>query len=127
MLSTWEASFEKIHNYNPAAARLLSLLAFLNFEDIFLGLFDGDGAGVLASAPDRVAEPSEAMTSSIETWQSFLFSEQQWTVYKLEYRSHRASTICGSNCFANHGNQSNSRNVHLTNWGYVGGLLGELN
>ncbi len=56
----------------------------MNFEDIFLSLFNGDGAGVLASAPTRVAEPSEAMTSSNETWQSFLFSGQQWTVYELE-------------------------------------------
>ncbi len=84
VLSTWEASFEAIENHNLAAARLLSLLAFVNFEDIFLGLFNGDGAGVLASAPTRVAEPSEAMTSSNETWQSFLFSGQQWTVYELE-------------------------------------------
>ena len=84
VLSTWEASFEAIENHNPAAARLLSLLAFVNFEDIFLGLFDGDRAGVLASAPTRVAEPSEAMTSSNETWQLFLFSGQQRTVYELE-------------------------------------------
>ena len=84
VLSTWEASFEAIENHNPGAARLLSLLAFVNFEDIFLGLFDGDGAGVLASALNRVAEPPEARTSSNKMWQSFLFSEQQWTVYELE-------------------------------------------
>ncbi len=84
VLSTWEASFEAIEDHNLAAARLLSLLAFVSFEDIFLGLFDGDGAGVLASAPTRVAELSEATTSSNETWQSFLFSGQQWTVYELE-------------------------------------------
>ena len=84
VLSTWEASFEAIENHNLAAARLLSLLAFVNFEDIFLGLFDGDNTGVLASTPSPVAEPSEATTSSNKTWQSFLFSEQQWTVYELE-------------------------------------------
>ena len=56
----------------------------MNFEDIFLGLFDGDGAGVLAGAPSRVTEPSNATTLSNETWQSFLFSEQQWTAYDLE-------------------------------------------
>ena len=83
-MSTWEASFEAIENHNPVAARLLSLLAFVNFEDIFLGLFDRDGAGVLASAPGRVAELSNATTLSDETWQLFLFSEQQWTVYELE-------------------------------------------
>ena len=84
VLSTWEASFEAIENHNLAAARLLSLLAFLNFEDIFRGLFDRDGTGVLESAPTRIVEPSEAIASSNETWQSFLFSGQQWTVYMLE-------------------------------------------
>ena len=83
-MSTWEASFEAIEKHNRGAARLLSLLAFVNFEEIFLGLFDGDSAGVLASALNRIAEPLEAMTSSNETWQSFLFSEERWTVYELE-------------------------------------------
>ena len=49
--STWEASFEAIENHNPAAARLLSLLAFVNFEDIFLDLFDRDNTGVFVSTP----------------------------------------------------------------------------
>jgi hypothetical protein len=52
-------------------------LAFVNFEDIFLGLFDGDGAGVLASAPTPVAGPSEATTSPDETWRTFLFCGQK--------------------------------------------------
>ena len=84
VLSTWEASFEAIKDHNPAAARLLSLLAFVNFEDIFLSLFDWDGAGVLASAPTHVVEPSEATISSDETWRTFLFCGQKWTVYNLE-------------------------------------------
>ena len=84
VLSTWEASFEAIENHNPCAARLLSLLAFVNFEDIFLDLFDGDRADVLASALSRVTKSSNATTLSNETWQSFLFSEQQWTVNELE-------------------------------------------
>ena len=79
VLSTWEASFEAIKHHNPAAARLLSLLAFVNFKDIFLGLFDEDDTDVLVSIPSRVAELSTATASSNKTWQSFLFSEQQWT------------------------------------------------
>ena len=70
VLSTWEASFEAIENQNPAATRLLSLLAFVHFEDIFLGLFDRDNTGILASTPSHVAEPSEVTTSSSKTWQS---------------------------------------------------------
>ena len=84
VLSTWETSFEAIEKHSLAAARLLSLLAFVNFEDIFLGLFDRGGASILASAPTRVAEPSEATTSSDETWQTFLSCGQNWTVSGLE-------------------------------------------
>jgi len=85
VLSTWEASFEAIKNHNPATARLLGLLAFINFEDIFIGLFDGDGTSVLASRPIHVTEPSEATTSpdETETWRTFLFCGQEWTVYDL--------------------------------------------
>ena len=77
-------SFEAIKDHNPAAARLLGLLAFVNFEDIFLGLFDRDRAGILASAPTYVTDPSEATTSPDETWPIFLFCGQKWTVYDLE-------------------------------------------
>ena len=36
VLSTWETSLEAITNQDPTAARLLSLLVFVNFEDINL-------------------------------------------------------------------------------------------
>ena len=42
VLSTWEASFSAIARHSPMAARMLSLLAFLNFDDIFLDLFRPD-------------------------------------------------------------------------------------
>ena len=84
VLSTWEASFEAIKDYNPAAARLLGLLAFINFEDIFIGLLGGDSAGILASAPTRIAELLEATISPDETWRTFLFCGQKWTAYDLE-------------------------------------------
>jgi tetratricopeptide (TPR) repeat protein len=38
VLSTWEISFEAVQQQAPVAAQLLSLLAFLNFDDIFLEL-----------------------------------------------------------------------------------------
>ena len=84
VLSTWEVSFEAIKDYNPAAARLLGLLAFMNFEDIFMGLFDGDGASILISAPTRITEPVEATISPDKTWRTFLFCGQKWTAYDLE-------------------------------------------
>ena len=73
VLSIWEASFKAIKEYNLAAARLLSLLVFVNFEDIFLSLFDGDDTRVLARAPTYIVEPSEAIISLNEIWQTFLF------------------------------------------------------
>lgn len=40
VLSTWEISFAAIERQTPIAARLLTLLAFINFDDISLQLFD---------------------------------------------------------------------------------------
>jgi hypothetical protein len=42
ILSTWETSFSAIAQHSPMAARVLSLLAFLNLDDIFLDLFRPD-------------------------------------------------------------------------------------
>ncbi|KAJ9663362.1 hypothetical protein H2198_000879 [Neophaeococcomyces mojaviensis] len=39
VLSTWEISYSTIQRQSPAAAKLLNVLAFLNFDDIFLNLF----------------------------------------------------------------------------------------
>lgn len=38
VLSTWEMTFAAIQQQDPVAARLLTLLAFMNFDDIFPGL-----------------------------------------------------------------------------------------
>ena len=84
VLSIWEASFKAIKDHNPGAARLLSLLAFIDFEDIFLSLFDRNGASVLLSAPTHVVAPSEATILPDDTWRTFLFYGQKWTVYDLE-------------------------------------------
>jgi len=51
VLGTWEACCKVIENQGPTVGQLLTLLAFVNFEDIFMGIFD---------APTRVAAPSEA-------------------------------------------------------------------
>ncbi|KAH8591174.1 hypothetical protein B0O99DRAFT_744603 [Bisporella sp. PMI_857] len=39
LMTTWETSYSAISNELPEACRLLTLLAFVNYEDIFLGLF----------------------------------------------------------------------------------------
>jgi hypothetical protein len=38
--STWETSFAGVKRQSKIASRLLCLLALMNFDDIFLGLFD---------------------------------------------------------------------------------------
>jgi tetratricopeptide (TPR) repeat protein len=40
VLSTWETSFAAVERQSATATRLLSLLAFLNFDDIFPALFE---------------------------------------------------------------------------------------
>jgi hypothetical protein len=45
VLSTWEASFAAVERQSVTAARLLSLLAFLNFDDIFPTLFERFAGG----------------------------------------------------------------------------------
>ena len=82
--STWETSFKVIEDDNPVAARLLSLLAFVNFEDIFLGLFGMVDTDPLASSPGRAVESSEAKISPSPEWRSFLFNGQRSTVHELE-------------------------------------------
>ncbi|KAI4113691.1 MAG: hypothetical protein LQ338_008128 [Usnochroma carphineum] len=72
VLSTWEASYEAIESHDPAAARLLSLLAFVNFEDISIGIFDSD------------TQRSGLPIFSYQRWRSFLFGEQKSTTYELE-------------------------------------------
>ena len=84
VLSTWESSFEAIATQDPAAARLLCLLAFVNFEDIFVDLFGADRNGILAGGPKRIAEESEATVLTHETWRSYLSGGRTWTLYNLE-------------------------------------------
>lgn len=60
VLSTWETSFEAIAKQNPAAARLLSLLVFVNFEDIFMSLFGGEGHDACADGLEYITGASKA-------------------------------------------------------------------
>lgn len=75
VLSTWETSFEAITNQDPTAARLLSLLAFVNFEDITVDLFSRD-----LPCDDFENKASHSQT----VWWSFLFETSEWTGHNLE-------------------------------------------
>ena len=76
VLSTWEASFDTIAYQHPAASRLLSVLAFINFDDIFIGLFD--------PSVIHITEPPETPSSSAQTWRSYIFPETDGNSYELE-------------------------------------------
>ncbi|KAG8525595.1 uncharacterized protein KY384_009239 [Bacidia gigantensis] len=79
VLGTWEVSFEAIQNRNPVATRLLSLLAFISFEDIQMSLFTistGDFR-------DAASEVNDIGSVNV-TWRSYLFGEKQQTVFELE-------------------------------------------
>jgi tetratricopeptide (TPR) repeat protein len=75
VLSTWETSFHAITAHSLVASRLLSLLAFLNSNDIWLGLFNRSciGSGVSLQAK-----------TSRQTWQSLVSPETPLDLYALE-------------------------------------------
>ncbi|KAL9628998.1 MAG: hypothetical protein Q9164_007065, partial [Protoblastenia rupestris] len=84
VLSTWETSFEAIAKQSPAAARLLGLLAFVNFEDIFPSLFGAADYNTSAEGSEHIAEKSKSTGTSQPKWQLYLSSGQKWTLYDLE-------------------------------------------
>ena len=71
-LSTREASSEAIANYDPATARLLSMLGFVHFEDIFINLFDRDQTCDLTIGAPPTIKDSGVQTSTHQIWRSFL-------------------------------------------------------
>jgi tetratricopeptide (TPR) repeat protein len=96
VLSTWETSFRAVANQSPVASRLLSLLAFLNFADIFLDLFFPDTSNdssvsgqqwrsfVSPDAPlDRYAV--ESAFSALQTYSLIQWRQDQggYTMHKL--------------------------------------------
>ena len=84
VLGTWETSYKAIAKQNPAAARLLSLLAFINFKDIFPGLIGKDDNGTLARGPGCIIGELVATILAHQTWRLYLSSEQKLIVYDLE-------------------------------------------
>lgn len=83
-VSTLDASFTAIENDNPAAARLLSLLAFTNHEDIFIGLFYRDAVDMVMGTSIQRVNKSKATVLPDRAWRSFLSSGQTWTLHDLE-------------------------------------------
>jgi tetratricopeptide (TPR) repeat protein len=76
VLSTWETSFAAVARQSAVAARLLSFLAFLNFDDIFPGLFERQ-VHERGSPLDEGNEPNRP-------WQSFLSPDAPMDQYTVE-------------------------------------------
>jgi tetratricopeptide (TPR) repeat protein len=76
VLSTWETSFSALARQSPVASRLLTLLAFLNFDDIFLDLF-GTGSS------SREATETKTGTGGPQ-WQMFVSPEASLDRYAVE-------------------------------------------
>jgi tetratricopeptide (TPR) repeat protein len=73
VLSTWETSFAAVERQSAMAARLLSLLAFLNFDDIFPALF-----GRFKSGDNPATEGSD------RRYQSYLSPDSPIDQYAIE-------------------------------------------
>ena len=107
VLSTWEASFEATANQHPATSRLLSVLAFMNFDDIFIGLFDRSAI--------NVTEPPETPSSSAQTWRSYIFPETDGNSYELESAFQTLQTYSLVQWRSDQGSYSMHKLVHI--WG----------
>ena len=95
VLGTWETSFDAIVRQSVVASRLLSLLAFLNFDDIWVGLFSGSYVGSETGAeltwqplvsPDAPLD-LYALESAFETLQTY--SLVQWKADQNSYSMHK--------------------------------------
>ncbi|ERF75850.1 hypothetical protein EPUS_01216 [Endocarpon pusillum Z07020] len=63
VLSTWETSFEAVAAVSTVASQLLTFMAFLNFDDIFLGLFGLNN--------DDFEQPAELGSSDSQSGDAF--------------------------------------------------------
>ena len=75
VLSTWETSFAAVERQSAMAARLLSLLAFLNFDDIFPTLFGFAGG---------IKTKGVASEASKRRWQAYLSPDSLPDRYAIE-------------------------------------------
>ena len=77
ILGTWEISFSAIERRSPEASRLLTLLAFLHFDDIFQDLFI-QAMGGQGTARDKDNTGTELV------WRSLILPENSLDIYAIE-------------------------------------------
>jgi hypothetical protein len=78
VLTTWEASFYAMQEQYPAAANLLTVLAFLSYDDIYLDLFGLDGATTHKEYGDDDIGRHKA------SWKTWVSSGEQINLYMIE-------------------------------------------
>jgi tetratricopeptide (TPR) repeat protein len=80
VLSTWETSFSAVARQSPVASRLLSLLAFFNFDDIFFDPF------ISRTNPDNNlnVQSEDKVKANNQRWRSFVSPEACLDQYEIE-------------------------------------------
>jgi tetratricopeptide (TPR) repeat protein len=80
VLSTWETSFAAVARQSPVASRLLSLLAFFNFDDIFFDPF------ISRTNPNNNADvqPDDWVNLNNQRWRVFVSPEASLDQYEVE-------------------------------------------
>jgi tetratricopeptide (TPR) repeat protein len=101
VLTTWEASFKAVQRQCAEACRLLTLLAFLGFDDIFLELFD----------PKTLNQDS-----SSGSWKPLISSDVSLDKYKIEECFRVLQTYSLVQRKENQASYSMHKLVHA--WGY---------
>ena len=77
VLGTWEISFSAIERQSQEASRLLTLLAFLHFDDILQDLFSR-----AMGSQERARQKDKAETELV--WRSLISSSSQLDIYTIE-------------------------------------------
>jgi tetratricopeptide (TPR) repeat protein len=107
VLGTWETSFDAIVRQSVVASRLLSLLAFLNFDDIWVGLFN---RSYVSSGLSSHAETGES------TWQPLVSPDAPLDLYVLESAFETLQTYSLIQWKADQNSYSMHKLVHA--WGH---------
>jgi tetratricopeptide (TPR) repeat protein len=94
VLTTWETSYQAIHEQDPMASTLMTILSFLNFDDIFLELFDVSHrpeGRELISKLTKSSSPSSGNMHNLEEYFELLqrYSFVTWKEDQQSYTMHK--------------------------------------
>ena len=94
VLTTWETSYDAVHEQSPEASTLMLMLSFLSFDDIFLQLFGTDrqlkSTGSTHNTAETASSPfmdSYKLEECFEMLQRYSFV--QWKEDRRSYAMHK--------------------------------------